>query len=54
MIENIIHDLRDLLTGMEYGEVVLTLKVQDSRVVFIERARVDREKPDNPQLVWEV
>lgn len=54
MIEGLIRDLRELLSGLRYGEVVVTLKVQDSRVVFIERARVERDKPDDPPLVEEV
>lgn len=54
MLENLIRELRAMLEGMRYGEVSLTLKVQDNRVVFIERARVDREKPSDPPLVEEV
>lgn len=54
MIDKLANVLREMLEGMSYGEVSLTLKVQDSRIVFVEKARIDREKLDDPPLAEEV
>lgn len=54
MIEELTDILLELLDGVKYGEVGLTLKIQDGCIVFIEKSRIDREKPQQPRRIGEV